>query len=75
MHHFEYIGGHIWSLIHRDFHGYETSKLSIELNKGKVPVVVSYDPGLVTKHDLQQMIDLIHETQNNKQEYECSSID
>lgn len=33
---FEYVGGHIWSLIEKDENGYDKTIISVEIDNGKI---------------------------------------
>lgn len=60
MNEFEYIGGNIWTILGTDEDGYEYSIISVEIEKGKRPFIISYVEGEVTKEMIDKMLELVY---------------
>lgn len=58
----EPIGGHQWSLIKKDYNGYDLHLCNVEIENGKRPIVAYSDCGIFGQEVLQELLDIIHET-------------
>ncbi len=57
---FEYIGGRMWSVLGKNGGEYDESIITVEIERGKQPFIVSLIPHLVTKELMDEMFGIIH---------------